>query len=118
MTIGCVSIDGAQCTLPPEVPLAASLVRRSEVAGWAMYDFANSSFTTAIVTVYYAQYFPGVIVGDAPDYKLGNLLWSVTLSVSYLLAVVTLPLLGAWMDAVGHKKRFLLASTVVTVAAT
>jgi UMF1 family MFS transporter len=83
-----------------------------------MYDFANSSFTTAIVTVYYAQYFPGVIVGDGPDYKLGNWLWSVTLSASYLLAVFTLPLLGAWMDAVGHKKRFLLASTVVTVVAT
>ncbi len=94
------------------------MAKRSEIFGWAMYDFANSSFTTAIVTVYYAQFFPAVIVGDAPEYKLGNLLWSITLSVSYFLTVLTLPLLGAWMDAAGSKKRFLLASTIVTVFAT
>lgn len=91
---------------------------RSEILGWAMYDFANSSYTTVIITVVYAVVFPRVIVGDAPDYALGNLLWSVALAASYGLVVLTLPLLGALMDHVGSKKRFLLASTVVTVGAT
>ncbi|MEZ4239967.1 MAG: MFS transporter [Myxococcota bacterium] len=89
-----------------------------ELFGWAMYDFANSSYTTVIVTVYYAVVFPKVIVGDAPDFRLGNLLWSVALSSSYLLTALTLPLLGAWMDRTGQRKRFLLASTVLTVLAT
>lgn len=91
---------------------------RAEVFGWAMYDFANSSYTTVIVTVYFGIVFSQVIVGDAPDYRLGNLLWSVALSTSYGLSVLTLPVLGALMDHVGHRKRFLLASTLVTVVAT
>jgi len=80
-----------------------------------MYDFANSSYTTVIVTVYYAQLFPSVIVGDD---RLGNLLWSVALSLSYGLTVITLPLLGALMDTAGRRKWFLAASTILTVAAT
>ena len=83
-----------------------------------MYDFANSSYTTVIVTVYYAIVFPRIIVGDGPDYKLGNLLWSVSLSISYALTVLLLPLLGAVMDHAGHKKAFLFGSTIVTVLAT
>jgi len=91
---------------------------RAEVFGWAMYDFANSSYTTVIITVCYSVVFPRLIVGDAPDYRLGNLLWSVALSISNLLVVFTLPVLGAIMDQVGHRKAFLLASTVLTAAAT
>jgi len=91
---------------------------RSEVFGWAMFDFANSSYTTVIITVCYAVVFPRLIVGDGPDYRTGNLLWSVALSVANLLVVFTLPLLGAIMDQVGHRKHFLLASSVLTCVAT
>ncbi|HHO53623.1 MAG TPA: MFS transporter [Deltaproteobacteria bacterium] len=80
-----------------------------------MYDFANSSYTTVIITVYYAQLFPTVIVGDNTR---GNLLWSVSLSISYALTVLTLPLLGAMMDRIGNKKAFLLGSTILTVVTT
>lgn len=90
----------------------------AERFGWAMYDFANSSYTTAIITVYYSVVFPRVIVGDAPEFRQGNLLWSVTLSISYALVVLTLPVLGAWMDVVGRRKRFLLVSTLLTAVAT
>lgn len=99
--------------------MSTSAVTRTEQFGWAMYDFANSSYTTVIVTVYYAVVFPKIIVGDAEaEYRLGNFLWSLSLSVSYALVVLSLPLLGALMDHVGHRKRFLLASTVLTVIAT
>lgn len=91
---------------------------RAEVLGWAMYDFANSSYTTVVITVYYGIVFSKVIVGDGPDYRLGNLLWSVSLSASYALTVLALPVLGALMDSAGHKKRFLFACTLVTVLAT
>lgn len=91
---------------------------RAEVFGWSMYDFANSSYTTVVITVYYAVVFPKVVVGDGPEFRTGNLLWSATLAASYLLTVVLLPFLGAWMDQAGHRKRFLLASTVITVLGT
>ncbi len=93
---------------------------RKEIVGWAMFDFANSSYTTVIITVAFSVVFPKLIVGDAPDYRLGNLLWSVGLSISYALVVLLAPALGAYADAHAAKKRLLFASwlfTVVTTAA-
>ena len=89
-----------------------------EIFGWAMFDFANSSYTTVIVTVVFSVIFPRLVVGDAPDYRLGDLLWSVALAVSYGLVVVTAPVLGAIIDFRAAKKRFLFGSYVITVAAT
>jgi len=91
---------------------------RTEIFGWAMFDFANSAYTTVIVTVVYAVVFPRLIVADAPDFRQGNLLWSVALSVSYALVVLTAPVLGAIMDHAGHRKRWLAVSWLLTVVAT
>jgi UMF1 family MFS transporter len=93
-------------------------VDRKEVFGWAMFDFANSSYTTVIITVVYAVVFPKVIVGDAPEFRRGNLLWSLALAATYLLVVLVAPLLGAVMDYRAAKKRFLFASYLLTIAAT
>lgn len=83
--------------------------------GFAFFDFANSSYTTVIITVVYSVVFARVVVGDGPDYRHGNLLWSLALALSYLVVVLLAPLLGAMMDRRHTKKRFLLASTVLTV---
>lgn len=89
-----------------------------EIFGWAMFDFANSSYTTVIVTVVFSVMFPRIIVGDAPEYKMGNLLWSISLSISYLVIVLTAPILGAIMDYSAAKKRFLFFSYILTVVST
>lgn len=92
---------------------------KKELFGWAMFDFANSSYTTVIITVVFSVIFPKIIVGDAESgYRMGNLLWSVALSVSYILVVVTAPILGAIMDHSASKKRFLFYSYVLVVLAT
>ena len=49
-----------------------------EIFGWAMFDFANSSYTTVIITVAFSVVFPKLIVGDE---KSGNLLWCYALPV-------------------------------------
>ncbi len=89
-----------------------------EVFGWAMFDFANSSYTTVIVTVVFSVIYPRLVVADGPDYALGNLLWSLALSVSYGLVVLSAAPLGAIMDFRAAKKRFLFGSYALTVAAT
>lgn len=83
-----------------------------------MFDFANSAYTTVIVTVVYSVVFPKLIVGDGPDYRQGNLFWALALSASYALVVITAPILGAVMDHAGHRKRWLMASWLLTVIAT
>ncbi len=102
-------------TLAPPPPAARLQADAREIFGWSMFDFANSSYTTVIITVVYATVFPKLIVGDD---RLGNLLWSATLSASYALVVLTAPLFGAIMDFSGAKKRFLMASWLLTVVAT
>lgn len=91
---------------------------KREIFGWAMFDFANSSYTTVIVTVVYAIVFPQIIVGDAPEYRMGNLLWSIGLSLSYVIVVATAPILGAIMDFSASKKKFLFASYLFTILLT
>ncbi|HRQ64136.1 MAG TPA: MFS transporter [Xanthomonadaceae bacterium] len=94
---------------------------RKEIFGWAMFDFANQAYTLLIITVVFGDLFTRVIVGDAEnDYRLGNLLWSLSLSAGYLLVVLSAPLLGAVMDLSAQRKRYLFISyigTVVTTAA-
>ena len=89
-----------------------------EIVGWAMFDFANQAYTLLIITVVFGDLFTRVIVGDSPDYRLGNLLWSVALAVSYLMVVVVNPLCGAIMDYSRLRKRFLFISYLLTIAAT
>ncbi len=91
---------------------------RKELFGWAMFDFANSSYTTVIITVVFCIIFPRIIVGDGPEFRLGNLLWSVALSISYLIVLISSPILGAIMDFTGTKKKFLFGSYILTVIAT
>jgi MFS transporter, UMF1 family len=86
-----------------------------EIFGWAMFDFANSSYTTVIITVAYSVIFPKLIVGDE---RSGNFLWSLALSISLLLVALSGPVLGSVMDFSAAKKRFLFASYLVTVAGT
>ncbi len=101
---------------PPQVtdsPITPA-VRKREIFGWAMFDFANSSFTTLIVTVAYSVYFTKLVApGDNAD-----LLWGVGLAVANLLVVLLAPAVGAAADASGHKKAFLFATYLVCVLGT
>ena len=89
-----------------------------EIFGWAMFDFANQAYTLLIITVVFGDLFTRVIVGDGPDYRLGNLLWSIALATSYLMVVVANPVCGAVMDHSRLRKRFLFVSYLATVITT
>lgn len=98
-----------------ETPRASN----KEIFGWAMFDFANQAYTLLIITVIFPVLFTTVIVGDADgDFRLGNLLWSVALSVSYFLVVLSGPVFGAIMDYSALKKKFLFYSYLLTIIST
>ena len=90
-------------------------VRRREFWGWAFYDFANSGYTTVVLTTVFNTYFVGVV---AAGKSWGTLVLTAALSVSYLLVMLTMPWLGAWADANGRKRRVLFLSTAGCVLAT
>jgi UMF1 family MFS transporter len=86
-----------------------SQVRFREVWAWSMYDFANSGYTTVVITAVFSAYFVGVVAGNAP---WATFAWTAALSVSYALILLTRPLVGAWADAHAAKKRLLFFSTI------
>jgi UMF1 family MFS transporter len=88
--------------------LADSVTPR-EAWAWAMYDFANSGYTTVVITAIFNAYFVGVVAGDAP---WATFAWTAALAVSYAAIMLTAPLLGAYADAWAAKKRLLALTTV------
>jgi UMF1 family MFS transporter len=89
---------------------------RRAVAAWCLFDFANSSYTTVIVTSVFAVYFVKTVVG--PGSVSGELLWSIASSVSLLLSAALAPPLGALADARALKRTFLIASSLLCIGAT
>lgn len=86
-------------------------VKKREIFGWAMYDFANSSYTTVVISLMYSTFFVSHIVPD--DAPLKDTYWSIAIIASTLIAIVLSPLVGAICDYSGRKKRYLFYSTLI-----
>jgi UMF1 family MFS transporter len=84
-------------------------VKLREVWAWSMYDFANSAYTTVVITAVFSAYFVSGIAGNAP---WATFAWTAALSISYAAILFTGPLIGAWADAHAAKKPLLLATTL------
>lgn len=90
-------------------------VRKREVFAWAMYDFANSGYTTVVLTAVFSAYFVGAVAGGAP---WATFAWTAGLSLSHAVVMITMPVIGAWADRFAAKKRLLALSTVGCVLST
>ncbi len=80
-----------------------------------MYDFANSGYTTVVLTAIFNAYFVAAVAGNAP---WATFAWTATLSLSYALVIVTAPLIGAYADLRACKKELLLVTTAGCVLGT
>ncbi len=90
-------------------------VRKREVFGWAMYDFANSGYTTVVLTAVFNAYFVSVVAQGA---AWATLAWTLAIAASSLIVMITLPAVGAHADLRASKKRLLGGCTVACVLGT
>ena len=90
-------------------------VGRRELFGWAAFDFANSGYTTVVLTAVYNAYFVNVVAGGA---DWATLLWTVLVAISNAAGMLAMPIIGAWADARAAKKRGLAAATALCCLAT
>lgn len=90
-------------------------VRPREAVSWAMYDFANSGYTTVVVTAVFNAYFVGVV---AAGHSWATFAWTMSLAVSYAATIVLGPLIGTYADLHGCKKRLLVFTTIGCVTFT
>jgi len=86
---------------------------RRSVWAWCMYDFANSSYTTLVVTFIYATYFTQAI---AENEIAGTALWSRAVVITAIAVALLSPFMGALADRGGYRKLFLFMMTTVSVA--
>ncbi len=91
---------------------------RREILGWTMYDWANSAFSTTVVTALLGPYLEGLEAtlaeAGTPFSLFGRALepgsfFAYCVSLSVFLQVFFLPILGTIADHSTHKKRLLLA---------
>ena len=90
-------------------------VTKREVWAWAMYDFANSGYTTVVITAIFNAFFVSVIAGGA---DWATLLWTTIIAISYVIVMIVGPVLGVWADRRAAKKKVLAIATVGCVLTT
>ena len=100
---------------------------KREIFGWAMYDWANSAFSTTVVTVFLGPYLTSITkaAADAQGFihLLGiplkfNSYFTYLISASVLLQVTVLPILGALADYSHLRKQLLQLFAFIGAAST
>ncbi len=90
-------------------------MKKGPVIAWSLFDFANSAFTTIIVTFVFAAYFAQ---GVAADPTTGGSQWSLAMGIAGLIIAVISPVFGAIADQTGRRKPWLAGVSVLCVIAT
>src|SRR5260370_18773735 len=99
------------------IPLTESKYSVREQRGWYFYDWANSAFSTTVVTLFLGPYITAIAKAAADSQGLIHPLgipvdarsyWGYLVALSVMTQVLCLPILGAIADY-SHRKKFLLA---------
>ena len=84
-----------------------------EGLAWALYDFANTIFSFAIVS-FAMSLWATSFLGETE----GQRWFGIAVSASVLVNAVVSPILGAMSDRTGRRKPFLLFFTILTIVPT
>ncbi|UIR16806.1 MFS transporter [Streptomyces spinosirectus] len=101
--------------------------RKREQRGWYFYDWACSVYSTSVLTVFLGPYLTSVAksAADADGFvhplgvpvRAGSF-FAYSVSLSVIVAVLVMPLVGAAADRTGRKKPLLGAAAYTGAAAT
>ncbi len=96
---------------------------RQEIRSWAMYDWANSAFSTIVVTTLLGPYLSNLAKSAGSVQFLGfhfepDAFFPTMVSASVVLQVIFLPILGTIADYSRLKKRLMLTFAVIGAVAT
>ncbi|MEV0372422.1 MFS transporter [Streptomyces sp. NPDC050636] len=107
--------------------VAEADARRREQRGWYWYDWANSVYSTSVLTVFLGPYLTSVAkaAADAEGFvhplgipvRAGSF-FAYSVSASLLLSVLAMPVAGALADRTGRKKPLLGGCAYAGAAAT
>lgn len=97
------------------MPTPRTPAKTGGLFAWCLYDWANSPFTTVVITFVFSAYFAKAV---APDEVTGTALWGYAMSLSGLAIAVSGPFFGAIADKTGRRKPWLFAFTALCAVTT
>ncbi len=86
-----------------------------KIFNFALYDFANSAFTTIIITFIFSTYFAKQI---APNPVLGQSYWGWTIGITGVIVAIVGPLLGNLADRKNYAEFFIKIFTIICISLT
>lgn len=107
--------DETERLIAPVGAEIAEPVKKREIFGWCCFDFANSAFTTIVITVVGLPYFTAVVAGG---HDKAEGWWGTTLALSQVCVLLLAPLVGVVADVHARKKRYLLVTALICSIAT
>lgn len=94
----------------------AGYSRPAEIFAWAMYDWANSAYSTVSITILVKYIQHGVFPEETYGKTTGAVIWAWGIAASMFLSAILSPVTGAVADANASKRKW-LASTALGGAA-
>jgi UMF1 family MFS transporter len=88
---------------------------RRAILSWCLYDWANTAFSTVIVTFIFGVYFARQVVGDETE---GSAQWSFAIAISGLFIAILGPILGAVADNSGARKTWIFWLSMLCIIPT
>ena len=82
---------------------------RRSIFSWCLFDWANSSYPTVIITFVIPAYFVNAVAADA---TIATAQWGVMTGFAALIIAFSAPVLGAIVDAGYRRKPWLAIFTV------
>ncbi|HVO70041.1 MAG TPA: MFS transporter [Aggregatilineaceae bacterium] len=114
-----MSITG---TSQPVQPAAAERLYRRRIFSWAMYDWADHGIITVFITTFFPPYFialaapvfiaAGKVTEAQANVTAGNI-FAIALGIILLITALSSPIIGAYADLTGQRKRILILATVI-----
>lgn len=78
------------------------------ILSWALYDFANTIFSSNINTIFYPFYIKEILGTDKVMEQVASTFVTYANAIASFFLVIFSPLFGVWIDQTGYKKRFIV----------
>lgn len=90
-------------------------IRKLGATAWVVYSLGSSGYVLMIPVIAYATYFHTQVAGGGPE---ASTYWAVAVASSLIVAGLVAPILGAFADGRGQRKKILASLTAIACVAT
>jgi UMF1 family MFS transporter len=88
------------------------------ILAWALFDSANTIFSSNITTIFFPFYLQEAIGSNEQMNQIASTFISYTNAIASFFLVLLSPLFGVWIDRTGKKKAYLVPFALISIIST